>query len=316
MNWDDLRIFLSLHRDGTFAATGRTLGVNPTTAARRLTALEEAVGAQLFTRTRDGLVPTAAAEEMLAPAEVIERQLVRIHRSVGGGDARLAGRVRLNATQNFATNFLVEHLGVFRRRHPDIEIELTACDHMVDPSRGEADILVRHRSPNSGPGVETTGHVEVVARRVAPVAFAVFASKAYLERAGYPKHDDDVSGHDAILPRNDARHIPAGSWSRRVAGRMRTPLRSDDLGTMQAACMAGFGLCALPCLPRLYQSNLMRVSDNIDIRDNWLIMPGDLRRVARVRALWDYLVSVFEEWGPLLSGEVTPEGHDARASAS
>ena len=63
-SWDDLRVFLAILREGTFAAAGRRIGVNATTAARRLASLEASVGAQLFSRTRDGLVPTAAAERM------------------------------------------------------------------------------------------------------------------------------------------------------------------------------------------------------------------------------------------------------------
>jgi DNA-binding transcriptional LysR family regulator len=312
MNWDDLRVFLALCRDGTFAAAARSLSVNPTTVARRLTSLEEAVGSHLFTRTRDGLVPTAAAEEIREAVELVERQLKSVERSIGGGDARLAGKVRLNLTQNLATNFLIDRLGDFRAQHPTIQLELNTSDALVDLTLGDADLVIRHRSPNAGPGVETSGHIEILARRVGSIGFAVFAAQDYLERNGRPDDIEDLAGHDAVLPRNDAIHVPGVKWSLRVAGQLRAALRSDSIAAMQAACQAGFGLCVLPCFPSAYRAKLMRVSDNVDLRDTWLLMPGDLKRIARVRALWDYLVTLFDEWNPMLSGETTPPELDAR----
>lgn len=311
-SWDDLRVFLAILREGTFAAAGRRIGVNATTAARRLASLEASVGAQLFSRTRDGLVPTAAAERMREPSELIERQVLRIQRRVAGGDAQLAGRVRLNSTESLAVSFLVERLAGFRREHPDIELELTTGDAMVDLTLGHADLVIRHRAPGSGPGVETLAHVDVVARRLGPIALAVFASEEYLRREGVPEDITDVRGHSAVLPEGNARYLPGSSWALEIAPQLRTSIRTDSVGTMHAACRAGFGLCMLPCFPAVYEAGVVRVSDVVDTRDTWLLMPGDLRRVARVRALWDYLLALFEEHGPVLAGEVAPPGGDAR----
>lgn len=305
-------MFLALLREGTFAGAARRIGVNATTTARRLASLESSVGAQLFSRTRDGLVPTAAAERMREPAELIERQVLRIQRRVAGGDAKLAGRVRLNCTQNLAANFLVARLGEFRQRHPDIELELSTGDAMVDLTLGQVDVVVRHRAPGAGPGVEALSHVDVVTRRVGPIAFAVFASEAYLARHGVPSNIREVAGHAAVLPQGDALYLPGSSWALEVAPQLRASLRTDSVATMHAACSAGFGLCMLPCFPSVYEAGVVRVSEVEDQRDTWLLMPGDLRRVARVRALWEYVISLFEAHGPVLAGEVSPLGGDAR----
>lgn len=315
MNWDDLRVFVALRRATSFAGAARELGVNATTVARRLSALEAAIGAQLFSRTADGLVPTAAGEQIAEPSELIERQTQLIARSVGGGDARLAGRVRLSVTDSFASHFLLDQLSVFRRRHPDIELEINSSNVLVDLTRGQADIAIRHRSPGSGPGVETSGHVEILARRVCSIGIAVFASRSYLEATGIPRSAERPDGHDLIVPRAEASYLPGSAWSRLVAPRVSTALRCDGTTTMAAACAAGFGLCALPCFEALQFDNLMRISETIDTRDTWMLRPSDLRHVARVRALWDYLLELFEQWAPLLSGEVTPTDRDARRSS-
>ncbi|WP_156106281.1 helix-turn-helix domain-containing protein, partial [Sphingobium sp. ba1] len=60
LHWDDLRLFLAVARAGRLTSAGQALGVNHTTVARRLTALEDALGARLFDRTSRGVVMTAA----------------------------------------------------------------------------------------------------------------------------------------------------------------------------------------------------------------------------------------------------------------
>lgn len=307
MDWNDLRVFLALRRAGTFAGAGRELAVNATTAARRLAALEEAIGAQLFLRTADGLVPTAAAEEIFEPAELVERQAERIQRSVGGEDARLAGSVCLSVTQAFASGFLIDHLGAFRRMHPEIEIELTTSDVIVDLARGGADLAVRFRSVGSGPG-DTSGHVDVIGKRVSVIGIGVYGARSYLKNRGVPRDAAQLEGHDIIAPRQVAAYLPGSDWARAAADRNRVTLLTDGMTSMGAACAAGFGLCAIPCFVALREETLIRLPEPaiVDSRDAWLLMPADLRRVARVRAVWEFLLELFATWSPLLSGEVFP----------
>jgi DNA-binding transcriptional LysR family regulator len=314
MDWNDLRVFLALYRRGTFAGAGRELAVNATTAARRLDALEQSVATQLFARTADGLVPTAAGEGIIEAAEQIERQTQLIASSVGGEDARLAGNVRLAVTETFAVGFLIDHLGPFRRMHPDIDVELNTSDFNVDLARSGADVAVRFREPGAGPGAAAPGHFEVLSKRATSIGIAVFASRDYLDRAGCPANAEDVDGHDVVVPLDHATHLPGISWAASVKSRTRVALRSDGLEAIAAASAAGLGLCAVPSFLALRHDNLLRVSppDVIDSRDVWLLMPADLRRVARVRAVWDFLVTLFATWEPSLSGSIVPEGRYAQ----
>ena len=76
--------------------------------------------------------------------------------------------------------------------------------------------------------------------------------------------------------------------------------------------VAGFGLCALPIFVTHDCDNLERLDapDVTETREIWLLMPGELKRVARVRAVHDFLIELFDVWEPLLSGRVQPR--DAR----
>ena len=90
LNWDDLRIFLSVARAGSLSAAARSLKVSQPTVGRRLKALEEVVGARLFDRLPEGFAPTAAGAELLPMAEEMERAAEALGRRQA---ARRAGQL-------------------------------------------------------------------------------------------------------------------------------------------------------------------------------------------------------------------------------
>src|SRR5215467_4940036 len=76
LNWDDLRLFLTASRDRSFVAAGRRMQIDQTTVARRLSALEQTVGASLLHRSPRGITLTEAGLSLLAHAEKIEAEVV------------------------------------------------------------------------------------------------------------------------------------------------------------------------------------------------------------------------------------------------
>ncbi len=74
MDWDHLRIFLAIARTGQILAAARRLRLDHATVSRRLTALEDQLGAMLFERRTTGCVPTAAGESLVEIAERVERE--------------------------------------------------------------------------------------------------------------------------------------------------------------------------------------------------------------------------------------------------
>ena len=78
MNWDDLRFLVTLGREGTLAAAARRLGVDQTTVARRLRALEACLGTPLFERLRGQLTPTPMGEELLARGQRMEAEVAAL----------------------------------------------------------------------------------------------------------------------------------------------------------------------------------------------------------------------------------------------
>src|SRR3546814_5189724 len=120
MDGDDLRVFLTLARDGSLTAAARRLEVSHPTVARRIKALEGAIGARLFDRLPDRFVLTAAGEELLADAQSMERAAESIHRRSAGLSDTAHGTVRLSAGEAM-TAFVAHHLPRLRRNLQCVE---------------------------------------------------------------------------------------------------------------------------------------------------------------------------------------------------
>src|SRR5689334_23331780 len=120
--WDDVRLFLALHRERTLAAAAVTLGLDPSTLSRRLVALEESLGSRLFDRTREGLVPTAGAELLLPAAEEMAAAHGRFSRDALAFEREAEGTVRLSMPSGLAESFVAPALVRLRAKHPRIQI--------------------------------------------------------------------------------------------------------------------------------------------------------------------------------------------------
>src|SRR5580765_6348650 len=103
--WDDVRLFLALHRERTLAGAAMTVGLDASTLSRRLVALEDALGTRLFDRTREGLVPTQGAELLLPAAEEMAAAHARFSRDASGFERVAEGTVRLSVPPGLAESF-------------------------------------------------------------------------------------------------------------------------------------------------------------------------------------------------------------------
>jgi DNA-binding transcriptional LysR family regulator len=164
-NWDDLRFFLTLVRTEKASAAARQLGVSHPTVTRRIKALEDSVGAQLFDRLPDRFALTAAGERLLEDAQAMEQAAEAIGRHSAGLGDTARGSVRLSADESIVA-FIARHLPNLRRDLQFIEFELAESHNLANLSRREADLLIREEVPNLA---------SLVTRRLGRVAHAVYA---------------------------------------------------------------------------------------------------------------------------------------------
>jgi DNA-binding transcriptional LysR family regulator len=283
-DWDDLRVFLTLSREGNLTATARRLEVSHPTVARRIKSLEDTIGARLFDRLPDRFALTAAGEQLLADAQAMERAAESIDRRSAGLTDTAQGMVRISAGEAM-TAFLARHLPRLRHDLQCVEFELVASHMLANLSRREADLLIREQVPDLA---------SIVTRRLGRVAYAVYGSRALkvvdsardtLRRLPWIGFDDE---HD---------YMPGQGWVLELLEGARPGVRVNNWLVLQEAARAGAGLALLPCYLGDDDPSLRRIGPILEevAADQWLLVHRDLRDLPRVRAVMDVLIQLFQD---------------------
>jgi DNA-binding transcriptional LysR family regulator len=283
VEWGDLRFFLAAARAGSLGAAARTLGVEHTTVSRRLAALEETLGAKLFVRTPDGLSLTAAGHEVLPMAEEVERATQAIARAASARDERVEGTVRVTTSEAFS-GFLVKQFAELRARHPGLLIEVLTGNQALDLVRGEADIAIR---------IMKTTQRDLLVKKILEAGWSMYAATGYLSGKGSPKSIEKLVGHDVVGYDDAMSGVPGAKWLDAHAGDANVVLRGNSLVSVLNAVIAGFGISVLPCFLADAEPTLRRLTPQVlGTREVTLVVHPDLAKVARVRAVIDFLTEV------------------------
>jgi len=290
-DWDDLRVFLTLATEGRLSAAARKLEVSHPTVARRIKALEDAIGTRLFDQLPDRFVLTAAGEELLADAREMERAAESIERrSVGLGDTT-HGTVRISAGEAM-TGFLARHLPRLRQNLNCVEFELAASHALANLSRREADLMIREQVPDVA---------SIVTRRIGRVAYAVYASRE-LEIVGTSR--DALRAMPWVGFDDEHDYMPGQSWMLDLLEGARPRVRVNNWLILHRTVQAGAGLAIMPCYVGDADPVLRRLGPVLSevATDQWLLVHRDLRGLPRVRAVIDALVRLFQEERAALEG--------------
>lgn len=280
MNLNDLDTFIVVVEAGTFSAAAELLGVPKSTVSRRVARLEEELGLALLTRASRSFEISddgRALYERCAPAL---REIASVERDLGDTAAEPRGRIRVTTSIDFGTTeYLAELLARYAEAHPQVHVELSITNRMIDLLEENIDLGFR---THIGP---LPSRDDLVARRVGEVTIGVFASPSYLEGHGEPSSVDGLSEHRTL------------SHSKAYLAPWPAPpqLTADDYRPVAAMLAAGAGVGVLPdfvASPYLAQGRLIRV-----LRD-WTVPPATLSLVwlrsrhlaPRIRAFIDLAV--------------------------
>jgi len=285
LRWDDVRVFLALHRAGTLSAGGARVDLDASTVSRRLAALEEAIGTRLFDRTREGLAPTSAAERLLPAAEETEAGMLRFATAVDGLERRIEGVVRVASIPGLADHFLAPLFGRLLTRHPDLRLELDVGTAVADLTRREADLALRTIRPHSG---------DLVMTRLLRSRWVLLASPERAREIGRLDRWDAAPWVDWGA---DLAHIPAARWLATHAPAVRPVLRTSSAGALLAAIEHGVGIGLMTehyvpvrrIVPVRLGPALVEGAAAWPVDDLWLVGHRALREVPRVAAVWDFL---------------------------
>jgi DNA-binding transcriptional LysR family regulator len=278
-DWDDLRFFLALCEAGTLTGAARAAGVEHTTVARRIDALETALGARLFDRFPKGWSLTAAGTALVPHARKLEDDMHALL-NVARGAIEVAGVVRVSAPPALAACLLAPRLRTPLSRLPGVEIDLRAEARTTDLMRRQADIALRFARPTS-PGLVT--------RLLAHVDYALYAHADYV--ASRAPAQWEFLGYDEL--QQDA---PQQDWLDKLRGTRRCSVRSNDLLTLLQAAVGGCGVGVFPRYAAARAPGLVVLEPACPVRRKlWLVMHDDVRRAPHVRAVADEIIAMFEQ---------------------
>lgn len=288
VNWDDVRVLLALARGGSLSASARALGVDHSTVARRVAALESELGVKLFDRLPRGYVPTAEGEDIVELAGRVEDAVLALERHARGQAGEPAGTVRLSAPPVFASHFLALRLARLRQTLPKLVVELVGDARRVSLTRREADLAIRLDDP------EDEG---LVARRLGAMGYGLYATLAYRDRRA--PADWEFIGYDDSMD-----HVPQQRWLRAVAAGRPFAFRANDLASLHAAARADAGVAAIPHFLGRSDPALVAIptESEPEPRALWLLVHRDLRRSARVRAVMDSVIAIMNAERDLIGG--------------
>ena len=137
LDWEDVRYFVALARNGTLSATARALRVNHATVGRRIASLEALLGRALFARRASGYMLTAEGRAVLGAASAMDETALSVLRLLDAG-TELSGLVRLAAGRVLAERFLIDRLRAFHERYPAIDLEVIGGSRVVSLAKREA----------------------------------------------------------------------------------------------------------------------------------------------------------------------------------
>jgi DNA-binding transcriptional LysR family regulator len=296
-DWDDLRFFLAVARSGRLTAAARRLGADHATVSRRITSLEESLKAKLFERRPQGYALTGHGEQLLAKAESMETEALAIQSEIGGADMALSGTVRIGAPDGFGSSFLAPRFAGFAKAYPGLELQLIAMPRLLSLSKREADVAITLAPPKEG---------KVVARKLCDYRLGLYASQDYLDAMPKITAAEDLFAHRIVGYIDDLIFTPELDYLDEVAKGLRAQIQSSSVLAQMNAVAAGAGIGVIHHFMAVDEPRLVPVlPESVSItRSFWLLVHADLKDVARVRAVVDFVVRESKANRALLMGEL------------
>ncbi|TCL05902.1 LysR family transcriptional regulator [Sodalis ligni] len=285
----ELEVFVRVVEQGSFSMAASLFNMTPSAVSKLISRLEKRLGARLLNRTTrqlrltpEGCVFYERGVRILADLEDAEQG------AAAGSSPR--GHVRINANVPFGHHFLLPLVPAFMARYPDISLDITLADEVIDILEQRTDIAVR-----AGP-LKSSG---LVARKLGQTKMVIVGSPEYLAQNGTPQRVEDLARHNRL----------GANYMRSMAGwplldngattlmPMNGSVRISDGEGLRRLALAGAGLARLALFQvrgDVAAGRLVPVleafnpGDSEDVHAVFLGQGGHLS--LRVRAVLDFLV--------------------------
>ncbi len=281
MDWDDLRIFLSVARSESLSAAAKHLKIDPATVGRRIARLEDILAARLFQKSPQGYALTEAGLRLIPHAEQAEAALIAGSAALSGPEG-LTGQIRIGAPDGCANYLLPQVIARICDENPGLEVQIVALPRVFNLSKREADMAIAVSRPEAG---------RLTVQKLTDYHLHLAASRDYLARHPPITSAQELKNHRFVG------YIPDMIFDKELdylaeIGVTPPPLASNSVSVQLNFLRHGAGVgvvhdFALPAAPELIRV----IPDQIGLtRAFWLIRHADDTRVARLNRFADLLV--------------------------
>ncbi|MGV1789250.1 LysR family transcriptional regulator [Rhizobium sp. A37_96] len=283
-SWDFYRTFLAVLEHGSLSAAARDLGLTQPTVGRHVDALEQSVGAELFTRSQQGLLPTDAALVLKPYAETLASTTAALLRAASGSRDKVSGTVRISASEVIGTEVLPQILATLQAQYPELIVELSPSDAVEDLLQREADIAVRMVAP---------AQEALLARHIGTISLGLYAHRSYIERHGKPETIEELRRrHKMIGFDRQTAYIRTMLKRYPMLDGVSFSFRSDHSTALHNALRAGIGIGFYQTPLARRDVSLVRLLPEIELSiETWIVMHENLKTSPRCRVTFDALVA-------------------------
>lgn len=228
----DLEIFARVARTGNMSAAGREMGLSPAVVSKRVSLLEERLGARLFQRTTRQLTLTETGEGYFRRVVDILNLIDEAEDFVSRRNTKPRGQLKVTAPTTFSRLHVAPHVPEFLNRFPEIELEIHLNDTFADIIREGFDLALR---------IGELQDSSLVARKLAQDRRVLVAAPKYLEKSGIPKSLADLDFHNC-LSAGAQEHWRLTGPDGEVMLRTKGNIRTNSGEFLREALLAGLGI--------------------------------------------------------------------------
>jgi DNA-binding transcriptional LysR family regulator len=280
---------------GSYTAAARSLSISPSAISKSVQRLEQRLGVSLFTRTTRSLTLTPQGRDLHERALKLLRDAEEIEQFAITARAEPSGTLRIAVSLPVAVHLIAPALPAFRKRCPDVMIDLRVSDQIIDIVEQGIDVAVR-----IGELVDS----RLMSRRLAPYRLCAFAAPAYLAARGTPLHPNDLADHETV----NLRYQSSGQayrWLFRIGNREieiipPSGIMTDASEALVSALVAGGGigiLATFMAAPYVARGELVPVLPAFAVERNNItaLWPESRRANPAVRAFLNFLQELVVE---------------------
>jgi DNA-binding transcriptional LysR family regulator len=290
--FDSLECFVAVVEAGQFSSAAERLGLGKSVVSRRVSELEEHLGARLLQRTTRRLALTEAGREFYPRALQLLEDMAEAEQSLSSGQRALSGRIRLAAPLSFGLMHLTPALNEFMREHPNVVLDLDLDDSQINLIQEGVDLALR---------IGRLGDSSMIALPLAQIKSLIVASPDYLERHGTPDTPEALANHQGLcysnLPEPNKWRLSDDQGKQYIAT---LPLRllANNGDLLVQAAVAGLGLCLSPsfiAFRAIQEGKLVPILRDYHTTSvtAYAIYPSRRFVPQRVRTLVEFLQSAF-----------------------